>query len=59
MRKESEQEIVLFMKLKCKTYILLHSDPVRNFFEIRRYFSKTAGNSADNIANLLRTADAP
>ena len=26
------------------------------FFEIRRYFSKIAGNSADNVAILLRTA---
>ena len=30
-----------------------------NFFEIRRYFSKIAGNSADTAVNALRTADAP
>ena len=32
---------------------------VEIFFEIRRYFSKIAGNSADTAVNLLRTADAP
>ena len=29
------------------------------FFEIRRYFSKIAGSSANTTVNLLRTADAP
>ena len=29
------------------------------FFEIRRYFSKIAGNAADTAANLLGTTDAP
>ena len=33
--------------------------PGRIFFEIRRYFSKIAGNSADTAVILLRTADAP
>ena len=37
----------------------LDSVPGRNFFEIRRFFSKTAGNSSDTAVNLLRTADAP
>ena len=32
--------------------------PGRNFFEIRRYFSKIAGNSTDTAVN-LKTADAP
>ena len=36
-----------------------NANPGRNFFEIRRYFSKIAGNSADTAANFLRTADAP
>ena len=33
--------------------------PGRNFSEIRLYFSKIAGNSADTANNLLRIADAP
>ena len=33
--------------------------PGRNFSEIRRYFSKIAGNSADTAFDLLRIADAP
>ena len=35
------------------------TDPCRIFFEIRRYFSKISGNSADTAVFLLRTADAP
>ena len=31
--------------------------PGSKFFQIRRYFSKIAGNSADIAVNLLRTAD--
>ena len=34
-------------------------EPASKFTEIRRYFSKIAGNSADFAVNLLRTADAP
>ena len=33
--------------------------PGRDLFEIRRYFSKIAGNSADIAVNLLRNPDAP
>ena len=33
--------------------------PGSNFFEIRRYFSKIAGNSADTAVNFPKTADAP
>ena len=33
--------------------------PWSNFFEIRCYFSKIAGNSADTAVNLLRTAGEP
>ena len=33
--------------------------PVRNVFEIRRYFSKIASNSDNTAVNLLKTADAP
>ena len=32
--------------------------PDRNFFEIRRCFSKIAGKSADTAVNLVKTADA-
>jgi len=32
-------------------------NPGSIFFEIRRYFFKIAGNSADTAVNFLRTAD--
>ena len=31
-----------------------NANPGRNLFEIRRYFSKIAGNSADTAANFFR-----
>ena len=33
--------------------------PGQNIFEIRRYFSKITGNSADTAVDFLKTADAP
>ena len=42
-----------------KNWKAMNKIPGRNFFEIRRYFSKIAGNSADTAVNVLRTADAP
>ena len=38
-------------------FVFVH--PGQNFFEIRRYFSKIADNSADTAVNFRRTADAP
>ena len=32
---------------------------VEFFFEIRRYFSKIASNSADTAVNAIKTVDAP
>ena len=38
---------------------LYNKKPGSKFFEIRRYFSKIAGNSADTAVNPLRNDDAP
>ena len=46
---------------KCQRFALqsIHCFLVEIFLEIRRCFSKIAGNSADTAINALRTADAP
>ena len=46
-------------KITTLAWIIIETYPVRNFFEIRRYFSKIARNSADTVVNALRTTDAP
>ena len=44
--------------INCQSRV--HSENARvEFFEIRRYSSKVAGNSADTAVNLLRNADVP
>ena len=43
------------------SFIVYHRDYSSwvDFFEIRRYFSKIASNSADTAVNFLRTTDVP